>query len=37
VVIRAQLSTGKAAAEAFPPHGYVVSRNGITGAKVPGD
>lgn len=33
----AQLSTGKAAAEAIPPHGYVVSSKEVQGSNIPGD
>jgi dienelactone hydrolase len=33
----AQLSTGKAAAEAIPPHGYVAATKAIKGSSIPGD
>lgn len=33
----AQLSTGKAAAEAIPPHGYVLGTREIKGSNIPGD
>jgi len=33
----AQLSTGKPAAEAIPPHGYVVASKEVRGSSVPGD
>lgn len=33
----AQLSTGKPAAEAIPPHGFVVPTKDVKGATVPGD
>jgi dienelactone hydrolase len=33
----AQLSTGRAAAEAIPPHGYVVASKEVKGSNIPGD
>src|SRR6201987_5540192 len=33
----AQLSTGREAAEAIPPHGYVVATKTIKGSDIPGD
>jgi dienelactone hydrolase len=33
----AQLSTGRAAAEAIPPHGYVVVSKEVKGSNIPGD
>ena len=33
----AQLSTGKPAAEAIPPHGYVVASKEVQGSNIPGD
>jgi len=35
--VNAQLSTGKAAAESIPPHGYVVANKPIKGSQIPGD
>lgn len=37
VNVGAQLSSGRAAAEAIPPHGYVVASTEIKGSKIPGD
>jgi dienelactone hydrolase len=37
VAVRAQLSTGREAAEAIPPHGYVVASKAIKGSDIPGD
>jgi dienelactone hydrolase len=37
VNVEAQLSTGKAAAEAIPPHGYVVASKVEKGSNIPGD
>ncbi len=37
VKVRAQLSTGREAAEAIPPHGYVVASKAIKGSDIPGD
>src|SRR6266403_1342797 len=37
VNVRAQLSTGREAAEAIPPHGYVVASKAIKGSDIPGD
>lgn len=37
VNMEAQLSTGKAAAEAIPPHGYVVANKERKGSNIPGD
>src|SRR5258708_21530870 len=37
VSVRAQLSTGREAAEAIPPHGYVVASKAIKGSDIPGD
>src|SRR5271166_5077011 len=37
VNVQAQLSTGREAAEAIPPHGYVVARQEVKGSNVPGD
>src|SRR5258708_14690141 len=34
---RDQLSTGREAAEAIPPHGYVVASKAIKGSDIPGD
>ena len=33
----AQLSTGRAAAEAIPPHGYVLASKEVKGSNIPGD
>src|SRR5260370_35237831 len=33
----AQLSTGREAAEAIPPHGYVVASKEVNGSNIPGD
>ncbi len=35
--IRAQLSTGREAADAIPPHGYVVASKEVKGSNIPGD
>jgi dienelactone hydrolase len=35
--MQAQLSSGKAAAEAIPPHGYVVAGQEAKGSNIPGD
>src|SRR5258708_25102371 len=37
VSARAQLATGREAAEAIPSHGYVVATKGIKGSDIPGD
>ena len=37
VNVRAQLSTGREAAEAIPPHGYVVANKEVKGSSIPGD
>src|SRR6202140_5843371 len=37
VNVRAQLSTGREAAEAIPPHGYVVASKAVEGSAIPGD
>src|ERR1700751_4267202 len=37
VSVLAQLSTGREAAEAIPPHGYVVATKAIKGSDIPGD
>src|SRR5258708_15979669 len=37
VNVRAQLSSGREAAEAIPPHGYVVASKAIKGSDIPGD
>ncbi len=37
VNVRAQLSTGREAAEAIPSHGYVVATKAIKGSDIPGD
>src|SRR5260370_39573915 len=37
VTVRAQLSTGREAAEAIPPHGYVVATKEVKGSNIPGD
>src|SRR5260370_42110484 len=37
VNVRAQLSTGREAADAIPPHGYVVASKAIKGSDIPGD
>src|SRR5258708_15933254 len=37
VNVRAQLSTGREAAEAIPPHGYVLASKAIKGSDIPGD
>src|SRR5260370_37822327 len=37
VNVRAQLSTGREAAEAIPPHGYVVANKALKASDIPGD
>src|ERR1700751_2825572 len=37
VDVCAQLSTGREAAEAIPPHGYVVASKAIKGSDIPGE
>jgi dienelactone hydrolase len=37
ILTKAQLSTGKAAAESIPPHGYVIAKKPTKGSSTPGD
>jgi len=35
--VRAQASSGRAAAESIPSHGYLVASSGVNGSRIPGD